>query len=58
MIVSMCCILNDCKHLDKFKLKSDEVIFLGYSNNSKTFHVYDMRTHNIIESPNVVIDDY
>ena len=47
---SMCFILNDCKHLSKYDSKSDESVFLDYSNN--------MRTQNIVESANVVIDDY
>ena len=55
---SMCFILNDREHLGKFDSKNDEGVFLGYSNNSRAFRVYNMRTQNIIESANVVIDDY
>ena len=54
----MCFILNYCKHLGKFDSKSDENVFLGYSNNSKAFRVYNMRTQNIVESANVIIDNY
>lgn len=42
--------MNDCEHLGKF----DEGAFLGYSNNSRAFHVYNVRTHSIIASANVV----
>ena len=51
-------ILNDREHLGKFNSKSDEDVFLGYSNNSRAFRVYNMRTQNIIESANAVIDNY
>ena len=54
----MCFILNDREHLGKFYSKSDEGVFLGYFNNSRASRVYNMRTQNIIESANVVIDDY
>ena len=54
----MCFILNDREHLGKFDSKSDEGVFLSYSNNSKTFRVYNMRTQNIVESTNVVFGDY
>ncbi|KAL2512186.1 Gag-pol polyprotein [Abeliophyllum distichum] len=38
-------------------LKNDEGVFLGYSKNSRAYRVYNMRTQNIIESINVVVDD-
>ena len=53
---STCYILNDREHLGKFYSKSNTGIFLGYSNNSKTYHVFNMRTQTIMESTNVVID--
>ena len=34
---SLCCILNDREHLDKFDSKSDTGVFLGYSINSKAY---------------------
>ena len=54
---SICCILNDREHLGKFDSKSDTSVFLGYSNNSKAYHVFNMRTQTVMESANVVIDD-
>ena len=50
-----CYILNDHEHLGKFDSKSDIYIFLGYSNNSKAYRVFNMRT--VTESANIVIDD-
>ena len=41
---SKCYILNDRDHLGKFDSKSDESFFLGYSNNSSAYRVYNMRT--------------
>ncbi|KAL2542377.1 Gag-pol polyprotein [Abeliophyllum distichum] len=37
--------------------KSDEGVFFGYSENSRAYRVYNMRTQNIIEFLNVVVDD-
>ena len=43
--------------MGKFDSKSDDGVFLGYSMNSKAYHVYNMRTQTIMESVNVVVDD-
>ena len=50
--------MNDHEHLGKFDSKSDTSVFLGYSNNSKAYCIFNMRTQTIIESTNIVIDDY
>ena len=55
---SMRYILNDREHLSKFDSKSDQGVFLGYSNNSIAYRVYNMRTQTIMESANVVVDDH
>ena len=55
---STCYILNDREHLDKFVSKSDIGVFLGYSNNSKAYRVYNMRTQTVMESINVVVDNF
>ena len=55
---SKCCILNDKEHLSKFDSKSDEGVFLGYSNNGRAYHVYNMRTLTNMEFSNVVVDDF
>lgn len=54
---SMCYILRDREHLKKINKKSDEAIFLGYSNTSRAYYVYKKRTLTIEESINVVVDD-
>ena len=41
---SKCYILNDREHIGNFDSRSDEGIFLGYSNNSRAYCVYNMRT--------------
>lgn len=33
-------------------------VFLGYSNNSRSFYIYNMRNHSIIEFGNIIIYDY
>ncbi|KAL2532301.1 Retrovirus-related pol polyprotein from transposon tnt 1-94 [Abeliophyllum distichum] len=54
---SKCYILNDHEQIGKMDPKSDEGIFLGYFENIRASRVYNMRTQNIIESINVVVDD-
>ena len=53
-----CYILNDKNHIGKFDLKSNEGFFLSYSNYSRTYRVYNMRTQSIMEYANVVVDDF
>ena len=53
---SKCYILNDREHLGKFDSKSDEGVFLGYSNDKRAYRVYNMRTQTILEFANVVVD--
>ena len=50
--------MNDRENLGKFDSKSDIGVFLGYANNSKAYRVYNMRTQNIMESVNVVVDKF
>ncbi|KAM2050957.1 hypothetical protein ACFX16_032634 [Malus domestica] len=54
---SVCYILRDQEHLAKFDTKSDKGIFLGYSNTSRAYRVYNLRTKIIIVSINVKNDD-
>lgn len=35
---------NGKRNLGKFDERSDEAVFLGYANNSKTYRVYNKRT--------------
>ena len=55
---SKCYILNDREHLSKFDSKSDESIFLGYSNNNRAYRVYNVRIQTIMESANMVVPDF
>lgn len=55
---STCYILRDREQLGKFDAKSDTGVFLGYSNNSRAYRVYNMRTETFMESSNVVVDDH
>lgn len=58
VFISVCYILNDREQRGKLDAKSDEGVFLGYSNNSRAYRVYNKRTQAIIESANVVVDNF
>ncbi|KAI3505858.1 hypothetical protein L1887_28165 [Cichorium endivia] len=53
-----CFILNLKDHLTKFNDKSEEGIFLGYSQDSKAYRVMNKRTQRIEETFNLTFDDY
>ena len=42
----------------KFDSQSDEGIFLGYSSTSKAYRVYNKRTMKVMETVNVVINEF
>nr|GEY74295.1 integrase, catalytic region, zinc finger, CCHC-type, peptidase aspartic, catalytic [Tanacetum cinerariifolium] len=50
---SVCYIVRDGENLDKMKEKGDECIFVGYSNQSKAYRVFNTRTRVIMESIHV-----
>ncbi|KAH9669926.1 hypothetical protein KPL70_021986 [Citrus sinensis] len=52
-----CFVLNTKDNLGKFDPKSDVGIFLGYSNSSKTYRVYNKRTLIVEESMHVTFDE-
>ena len=52
-----CFILNTKDNLGKFDPKSDVGIFLGYSNSSKAYRVYNKRTSVVEESMHVTFDE-
>lgn len=54
---SVCYILRDREHLAKFDTKSEEGIFLGYSNTNRAYKVYNLCIKIIMESINVKVDD-
>ena len=52
-----CFVLNTKDNLGKFDPKSDVGIFLGYSNSSKAYRVYNKRTLVVEESMHVMFDE-
>src|SRR5574338_1481057 len=54
---SKCFILNTKDNLDKFDPKSDKGIFIGYSNRSKAYRVFSLRTNTIEETMHVLFDE-
>ena len=50
-------ILKDSRN-GKFDAKSDEGIFLGYSNRSKAYKCLNTNTNKIVESANVKFDEH
>nr|GEV45968.1 Gag-Pol polyprotein [Tanacetum cinerariifolium] len=54
---SVCYIVRDGKNLDKLKEKGDECIFVGYSNQSRAYRVFNKRTRVIMESIHVNFDE-
>ena len=54
---SKCYILKESRK-EKFDVKGDEGIFLGYSYRSKTYKCLKLSTHKIIESAHVRIDEF
>ena len=53
----VCYILNQRDPRTKFEPKADEGIFLGYSNESKAYRVFNSKSKSIEESAHVKIDD-
>ena len=50
-----CYILKESRK-GKFDVKSDEGIFIGYSNKRKAYKCLNLSTHKVIESARVKID--
>nr|GFA78439.1 Gag-Pol polyprotein [Tanacetum cinerariifolium] len=48
---------TDGENLDKLKEKGDECIFVGYSNHSRAYRVFNKRTRVIMESIHVNFDE-
>nr|GEU75543.1 hypothetical protein [Tanacetum cinerariifolium] len=53
----ICCITRDGENLDKMKEKGDQCILVGYSTQSKGYHVYNKRTRMIVESIHIRFDE-
>jgi hypothetical protein len=54
---ALCYPTNDREDLGKLKAKGDIGIFIGYSENSRAFRVYNRRTKRIMETINVKFDE-
>ena len=54
---ALCYPTNDREDLGKLKAKGDIGIFIGYSENSRAFRVYNRRTKKILETMNVKFDE-
>ncbi|KAH9705479.1 hypothetical protein KPL70_011888 [Citrus sinensis] len=57
VFICKCFVLNTKDNLGKFDPKSDVGIFLGYSNSSKAYRVYNKRTLVVEESIHVTFDE-
>lgn len=53
----MCYVLNDREPSKKLDNKSDELLFLGYSTNSRAYMMFNKRKKMVMESINVVVED-
>ncbi|GKD68092.1 retrovirus-related pol polyprotein from transposon TNT 1-94 [Tanacetum coccineum] len=54
---SLCYSTNDRDDLEKMKPKADIGIFIGYSESSRGFQIYNRRTRNIMETIHVKFDE-
>ncbi|TYK23179.1 gag-pol polyprotein [Cucumis melo var. makuwa] len=55
---STCYILADREYHQKWDAKSEHGLFLGYSQNRRAYRVFNNRTEMVMETINVVVDDY
>ncbi|GJR13934.1 putative reverse transcriptase domain-containing protein [Tanacetum coccineum] len=53
----ICYITRDGENLDKMKEKGDPCVMVGYSTQSKGYHVYNKRTRLIVESIHIKFDE-
>nr|GEZ51010.1 retrovirus-related Pol polyprotein from transposon TNT 1-94 [Tanacetum cinerariifolium] len=53
----ICYITRDGENLDKMKEKGDQCVLVGYSTQSKGYHVYNKRTRMIVESIHIRFDE-
>ncbi|GKB89256.1 retrovirus-related pol polyprotein from transposon TNT 1-94, partial [Tanacetum coccineum] len=55
---SLCYIVRDGENLNKMKEKGDVCIFVGYSNQSRAYRVFNKRTRVIVEIIHVNFDEF
>ncbi|GJT38295.1 retrovirus-related pol polyprotein from transposon TNT 1-94 [Tanacetum coccineum] len=53
----LCYLTRDGANLDKMKEKGDPCVMVGYSTQSKGYHVYNKRTRLIVESIHIKFDE-
>ena len=49
--------INDKRNIDKFEAKSELGIFLGYSETSRTYRIYNLKNDTVEESPHVIFNE-
>jgi hypothetical protein len=52
-----CFILQKGKKLDKFEVRSVDVIFFGYASHSRAYHVLNLETNQIVETCEVTFEE-
>ncbi|KAA0067185.1 gag-pol polyprotein [Cucumis melo var. makuwa] len=55
---STCYILVDREYHRKWDVKSDQGVFLGYSQNSRAYRVFNIKSETVMETINVVVNDF
>ncbi|TYK01623.1 gag-pol polyprotein [Cucumis melo var. makuwa] len=55
---STCYILADREYHQKWNVKSDQGIFLGYSQNRRAYRVFNIKLGIVMETINVVVNDF
>ena len=49
--------INDKKNIDKFEPKSELGIFLGYSETSRAYQIFNLKNDTVEESPHVIFNE-
>ena len=50
--------MADREYHRKWDVKSDQRIFLGYSQNSRAYRVFNIKSRTVMETINVVVNDF
>ena len=53
----LCIYINDKRNIDKFEAKSEPGIFLGYSEISRAYRIYNLKNDIVEESPHVIFNE-
>ena len=49
--------MNEKKNIDKFEVKSEPGIFLGYSETSRAYRIFNLKNDTVEESPHVIFNE-